>query len=162
MYASALEFLEEERDAWAPYEALIDLSDEQLQQSTDSEGPARGWSGRDLLGHILAWQAHALNVATELAVGEATPSRDRMRAEWDARADEVNEDLLRQWRELPLEEVRRRARSQPGELRGYLTVVPETRWIKNADVSGFFFGETTEHYEEHMPELEAILAQARG
>ena len=30
MYLDALEFLEEEREAWAPFEALATLSDEQL------------------------------------------------------------------------------------------------------------------------------------
>jgi hypothetical protein len=35
MYLNALEFLEEERDAWRPYEALADLSDEQLDVAID-------------------------------------------------------------------------------------------------------------------------------
>ena len=161
MYASAMEFLEEERDAWLPYEALIDLSDEQLDRPTPPDGPAHGWTARDLLGHVLAWQGFALAVATELAVGEETPTRDRVVADWDARGDAVNDEWLAEWRALPLEEVRRRARQQPGELRGYLTVVPETRWIKNPDVFGFFFENTTEHYEEHAPELEAVLASAQ-
>ena len=44
-----------------------------------------------------------------------------------------------------------------GELRGYLTVVPESRWIKHASHQEYFFGETTEHYEDHLKELRAIL-----
>jgi hypothetical protein len=44
-----------------------------------------------------------------------------------------------------------------GELRGYLTVVPETRWIKHATNQEWFYGETTEHYEDHLAELQAIL-----
>jgi hypothetical protein len=47
-----------------------------------------------------------------------------------------------------------------GELRGYLTVVPETRWIKHAAHQRFFYEETLEHYDDHRPELEAILAAA--
>ena len=31
-----------------------------------------------------------------------------------------------------MDEVRARFRTSPGELRGYLTVVPESRWLKNA------------------------------
>jgi len=38
--------------------------------------------------------------------------------------------------------------------------VPETRWVKNADQQQFFFEETIEHYEEHRPELAAILGAA--
>jgi len=51
MYLDAMEFLEEERDAWAPYEALADLTDAQLTQPVMD---AHGWSGRDLIAHMLA------------------------------------------------------------------------------------------------------------
>ena len=54
-----------------------------------------------------------------------------MEAAWDARGDAVNDELSAAWRALAAEEVRRRAREVPGELRGYLTVVPETRWVKH-------------------------------
>ena len=55
--------------------------------------------------------------------------------------------------------VDRRARVA-GELRGYLTVVPETRWLKNADQQRFFYEETIEHYDDHQADLAAILAAA--
>ena len=51
MYLDSLEFLEEERDAWQPFEALADLTDAQL--TIPVEG-AHGWSGRELMGHLLA------------------------------------------------------------------------------------------------------------
>ena len=50
----------------------------------------------------------------------------------------------------------------PGELRGTLTVVPESRWLKDATMHAFFVGDTIEHYEDHLPVLEAVLAQAAG
>jgi len=158
MYLSALEFLDEEREAWRPYEALLTLTDEQLAAPVEA---AHGWSGRDLLGHIVAWQAHALDVARELAVGEASPSRDAMSKDWDARADAVNDDLLKAWAALDSSELRRRAESIPGELRGTLTVVPESRFIKHADQETFFVEETIEHYEDHLDDLRSILAAAR-
>ncbi len=158
MYLNALEFLDEEREAWRPYEALLELSDDALSRPVDG---ARGWSGRDLLGHMLAWQSHALDVARELAVGETSRSRDAMAKDWDARADAVNDDLLAQWGALDLAELRRRASSVPGELRGTLTVVPESRFIKDADRETFFVEKTIEHYEEHLPDLRAILDAAR-
>ena len=52
-------------------------------------------------------------------------------------------------------------RTTAGELRGYLTVVPEIRWIKHAGNQEYFFGETMEHYEEHTKELRAILDAVR-
>ena len=70
----------------------------------------------------------------------------------------MNADIEAEWRAFPLAEVRRRLREVPGELRGYLTVVPETRWVKNDDYLRYFLDETIEHYAEHEPDLRAILA----
>src|SRR6185436_16379891 len=65
MYLDAMEFLEEEREAWRPYEALLELTDAQLDRPVDA---VRGWSGRDLMVHLLAWLDIALAAAKELAV----------------------------------------------------------------------------------------------
>jgi hypothetical protein len=160
MYSDSLEFLEEERDAWAPYEALAALSDEQL--SVPLLG-AHHWSGRNLIGHLLAYQEIALNVATELAINETSPTKTRVEAEWDARGgDVVNAEVDAAWAALPMADLRERFRTLPGQLRGYLTVVPETRWLKHAEHQKFLYQETTEHYEDHRPDLEAVLASARG
>jgi hypothetical protein len=159
MYLNALEFLEEERDAWRPYEALLELSDEQLGRPIDE---AHDWSGRDLIAHIVAWQSNALDVARELAVTETSASKERSDREWEERGDDINADILAEWRALPMDEVRRRLREVPGELRGYLTVVPEARWIKHADHLRFFIDETIDHYAEHASDLEAILEAARA
>jgi hypothetical protein len=157
MYLDAMEFLEEERDAWAPYEALAGLTDAQL---TAPVGSAHGWSGRDLMAHLLAWQGVALEAAQELAVSETSDRFARMDAEWAARGDGVNDDLAAAWGARPLEELRATFATQPGELRGFLTVVPETRWLKHAENLKTFYEETTEHYEDHLDDLRAILAAA--
>jgi hypothetical protein len=158
MYLDAMEFLEEERDGWAPYEALADLTDEQLTVPIDA---AHGWSGRDLMAHMLAWQGVSLEAAKELAVGETSPTIARVDADWDARGgDVVNDEITRTWAAVPLEELRERFRSQPGELRGYLTVVPETRWLKHAAHLKSFHDETIAHYEDHADDLRAILGSA--
>lgn len=159
MYLDALEFLEEERDAWAPYEALAGLTDEQLEVPVDA---AHGWSGRDLMAHLLAWQGIALEVAQELAVDETSPTIARIDAEWEAKGDVFNDEIQAEWAARPMADLRESFRTQPGDLRGYLTVVPETRWVKNTEHLKTFHDETIAHYEEHMPELEAILASARA
>jgi hypothetical protein len=160
MYLDSLEFLDEEHDAWAPFEALGALTDEQL--SVPVAG-AHGWSGRQLMAHLLAWQEVALAVATELAVNETSPTKARADADWEARGgDVVNAEVDATWAAHPLDELRQRFRSLPGELRGYLTVVPEARWLKHVDHLQFFHDETTEHYEGHRVDLEAVLAAARG
>ena len=158
MYLDALEFLDEERDAWRPFEALAELSDEQLSVPVDG---AHGWSGRQLLAHLLSGHEVALAVATELAVNETSPAKERADADWDARGgDAVNAEIDARWAALPMAEVRERFASLPGQLRGYLTVVPETRWIKHADHQRFFHSETTGHYEGHVDDLAAILDAA--
>lgn len=159
MYNDALEFLEEERDAWAPFEALAALSDEQL--SVPLLG-AHDWSGRNLIGHLLAYQEIALNVATDLAINETSPTKARVEADWDTRGgDVVNAEVDATWAALPLAELRERFRTLPGQMRGYLTVVPEARWLKHPDHQKFFYEETTEHYQDHREDLEAVLASAR-
>ena len=157
MYLNALEFLEEEREAWRPFEALDGLTDEQLDAPIDA---AHDWSGRDLIAHMVAWQANALDVARELAIGEKSATKERSDRDWDERGDAINAEIQAEWRAFPMAEVRRRLREVPGDLRGYLTVVPETRWLKHADHLRFFVDETIDHYADHTADLEAILEAA--
>ena len=160
MYLDAMEFLEEERDAWAPYDALAGLTDEQLGAPVAA---AHGWSGRQLMAHVLAWQEVALRAAKELAVNETSETFARVDADWDARGGEVvNAEIDATWAGVPMTELRDRFATQPGELRGYLTVVPETRWLKHAKNLESFRSESVEHYEDHADDLAAILAAAGG
>ena len=158
MYADALSFLEDERDAWRPYEDLFTLTPAQLEAPL--AGPDR-WSGRDLLGHLVFWLEHALAVARELAVSETSASFVRGEAEWEARGDAINDEATAAWRALPIDALLDRARTVPGELRGYLTVVPEARWLKSGELQAFFANETIDHYADHAADLAVILAAAR-
>jgi hypothetical protein len=159
MYLDGLSFLEEEREAWRPFEALDALTDEQLSAPVPA---ARDWSGRDLMAHLAAWQEVGLRIARDLAVGETSPALDEMEEDWDQRGgDAVNADVQATWAALALDEVRRRFREIPGELRGFLTVVPETRWVKDPRHMEALVGETLEHYEDHAADLRAILDAAR-
>jgi hypothetical protein len=158
MYLDALSFLEDEREGWRPYEALDDVPDEQLERPLEA---AHGWSGRDLIAHLVGWHELALDVARELAVDEKSPTHDRINREWDARGDDWNAEIIAAWAALPMDEVRRRMRSVPGELRGYMTVIPETRWLKHPSHFELFLDVTLDHYDEHRDDLEAVLAAAR-
>jgi hypothetical protein len=158
MYLDALSFLEDERDAWRAYEALGAIPDDRLDRPVDA---AHGWSARDLIAHMVGWQQFALTIAKELAVGETSPEIDRINAEWEARGDAMNAEMIAAWRALSPSEVRDRLESVAGELRGYLTVVPETRWVKHPTHLETFVEDTLEHYDHHRGDLEAILAAAR-
>jgi hypothetical protein len=158
MYLDALSFLEDERDTWRPFEALDSLSDDQLSIPVPG---AHGWSGRDLMGHLLGWLEISLAAAKELAVNETSRTLTEMNARWDADGEAVNTEMLERYRGMPLAELRERFRIVPGELRGYLTVVPESRWIKHPTHQASFVEETLEHYEEHAADLQAILEAVR-
>jgi hypothetical protein len=158
VYGDALEFLEDERDGWRPYEALADLADDELEQPVEG---AHGWSARDLMAHLVAWQEVALAAAKELAVNETSATLAASDAEWAAGGDAMNERLTATWRARPVAELRERFATVPGELRGYLTVVPEARWLKHATHLASFREETIDHYQEHRADLEAILAAVR-
>lgn len=160
MYLDALSFLEEERDAFRPFEALDGLTDEQLERPVEAAG---GWSGRDLMGHLIHGQDAALAAAKELAVGEQSPALDQLNADWDATpdaGDRINAEAIARFRAMPIAEVRERFRTVAGEMRGYLTVVPESRWVKHPTHMTFFLGETLDHYAEHERDLRAILEAA--
>jgi hypothetical protein len=158
MYLDAGEFLAEERDAWRPFEALAGLTDEQLTVPVEA---AHGWSGRQLMGHLLSGHEVALAVATELAVTDTSPTREQAEADWDARGGEiVNAEIDATWAALSMDELRDRFATLPGQLRRYLAVVPESRWLSHSDHLRFFGSETTAHYEDHLADLAAILAAA--
>jgi len=160
MYADGLSFLEEEREAWLPYEALLQLSDEQLEQPIDG---THGWTGRDLMAHMCGWIERWLEIAHELAVGPESSAGDRLAElgrNWEVEGDAANAAIQSEWAALPMAELRHRFETMPGELRGYLTVVPEARWLKNHDRLASLSDNTTGHYGEHMAELQAILAAA--
>jgi hypothetical protein len=158
MYLDALSFLEDERDAWRSYEALGEIPDDRLDRPVDA---AHGWSARDLIAHMVGWQQFALTIAKELAVNDTSPEIARIRAEWDARGDAMNDEMITAWRGLSAAEVRDRLESVAGELRGYLTVVPESRWVKHPTHLETFVEDTLEHYDDHRADLEAILAASR-
>jgi Mycothiol maleylpyruvate isomerase N-terminal domain len=157
MYLDGLSFLDDERDAWRPFEALADLPDDALTTPIEE---AHGWSGRDLMIHLAMWLDIALREAKELAVGEESATIREVDERWDAQGDRMNDELAAEWAPLSLEEVRERFRSIPGELRGYLTVVPESRWLKHPANFKSISEETLDHYEDHRADLDAVLAAA--
>ncbi len=67
--ADAAAFLAEERREWQPYEALMSLSDETLDRPCEG---AHGWSGRDLIAHLVGWHDVTVSVARGLAAGDET------------------------------------------------------------------------------------------
>jgi hypothetical protein len=146
MYLDAMEFLEEERDAWAAYEALADLTDEQLDLPIEA---AHGWSGRDLMAHY-ARLAGRFAGRREGAGGRRDERHDRaVDADWETRAGGPSTTTSRGRGRDPDGRAAGAVPDPAGELRGYLTVVPEARWVKHAAHLKSFHDETIAHYADH-------------
>jgi hypothetical protein len=155
MYQDAASFLAAERQAWRPFEALDDLSDDQLSRPLER---AHGWSGRDLMAHFIFWHERSLIIAGELAVAESSASKARDDAEWDARGDAVNDEAQASWARLPIAEVRERFGTVFEALRVELAQVPAIRWAASPDYTTWFVELTIDHYERHAADLAAVLA----
>lgn len=162
MYMQAMEFLEDERESWAPFESLASLSDEALERPTDVDGAAHGWTARQLIAHMVGWQEIALKMARELAVDDASETQGFIGQPWDDYGEELNQRMLQEAQALPLDEVRQRLADIPAELRGTLTMVPEARWLKAPAAQRLFTECTMQHYEDHEEALRAVLTAAEA
>ena len=97
MYTDGLSFLDEEREAWRPFESLLELTDAQLEQPIEG---AHGWTGRDLMSHLGVWIEWWLDIARELAVGPNSAAYDRLTAignDWEAQGDALNASYQAEW-----------------------------------------------------------------
>ena len=148
MFLDGLSFLEEERDAWRPFEDLLELSDAELTEPVEA---AHGWSGRDLMGHLLSGQDVALRVAQELAVGETSTAKAAADADWEARGGEVvNAELQAAWAAVP----HRRAPPSVRRAAGRAARLPDRRprdhdGSSTPTTCAFLVDETLDHYEDH-------------
>lgn len=137
-----------EADGWAPFTALADLSDAALERPVEG---AHGWSGRDLIAHLTFWQEMGVRIARDLEpvdVGED--------------GDGWNERILAEWQVLPMAELRARFAAAPAALRAALDASPVSGWWGDEAIRLDLIGETADHYADHVADLEAILAAARG
>jgi hypothetical protein len=159
MASTVRAFLDEEAAAWRPFEALDDLTDEQLEARV---ADAHGWSGRDVIAHVVAWLDDAIEVAREMHAGGTGEARERSRAAFAARGDDINAEIQATWGGLAVAEVRERARAMRAELHAGLAAVPDAVWVENAEDASFLHVYTVQHYEEHLDDLAAILAEARS
>jgi hypothetical protein len=155
-WPNAAAFLADERTSFQPYEAILELDLRSL-----GDGPqAHGWSARDVLSHIVGWHEVATVVARELMAGPTSPRKAAADADWEARGDEINEEIRRAWQAFPLESFRTRARAAAADLRAALAEVPPERWWDNAEYFDYFNSEMQAHYDDHRADLEQVLGRA--
>jgi len=145
-------------------QALSPLSDEQMLAA-----PAAGWSVKDLLAHITAWQQILLRFHIgRQPFAEAAPGIAVDYATSDV--DTINDALYRRDRDKPLPEVLeafRRSHRQTlaavegmseAELFGQYTP-PGRDPSDGGQLINWVAGDTYEHYMEHRATIEALATQ---
>ena len=156
------ELLARIREARAALERTVDrLSEAQL--TTPGAG---GWSAKDHLAHLAAWEGKIV------AVMEGRPAHEGLgldeAAYRGAGIDEINARLHERDRNRPLPDVLAAFRQTHGRLLAALEALPEaelTRPYESVDAGDVLAdgiaGNTYEHYEEHQATIEALAKWER-
>lgn len=132
---------------------------------TQCEAPVLdgGRSVKDVLAHLMYWQAHlARNVRVE-AFGEGLPPVEFGTVEDE---DERNERVFQKYRLARAADVARLAEQQWAETWALLQTVPEAAWLmmrpgRDYPLWYHITGNTSEHEREHRQQIEAALAAGR-
>jgi hypothetical protein len=105
-----------------------------------------GWSVKDLLGHIATWEwagAEQLNKAAQ--------SDEPIQTEFEV--DAVNRASYEERREWDWEEVEADFNQAHQAMLAAIRLLPSEK-LADETLQQVIAGETWEHYEEHLPELE--------
>ena len=131
--------------AWAQFRGAVD----RLDTSALSVPTASGWTLGAMLAHVTAWHdATAFRVLRFGATGHTQP-----KVEEDD--DRFNARVAAETAELPHERILGSLRSSYDRLRhavASLDGLDADGWVEHVVA-----GNTYEHYEEHLPEVEAAL-----
>jgi uncharacterized protein (TIGR03083 family) len=132
------------------------LTEEQLTTPTD----AAGWTVKDHMVHLAVWETGLLGVL------DGGTQNDRMNidaAVWDEGEDDpINEVIQKRYQHLSLDEARAYVQSVHDEVMAKLDTMTDDdlqRQIspnKPYPVYRQITGDTTSHYAEHIPWMQAI------
>ena len=134
-----------EAEAWHRLHAAIDrITPEIAEQPGYFE---EGWTAKDAVAHLGTWMARGATMLRQIAAGTYR--------EGEIDVDAENARFLEAMRDVPLETVHLQAAAAHGELLSAWTQLPEVTpeaayWVNKAG---------PEHYAEHLPRLEAWLAE---
>jgi hypothetical protein len=148
-------FFADEAEAFLPFAAILELDLPALD-----DGPrAHGWSARDVLAHLVGWHHVATEVAVELRTSSVSPRKAAADAEWDARGDEINDEIREAWAALSLDEFRARARAAREGLIAALRAAPLENWWASDEYFAYFVSELQDHYADHRAALDTVLGR---
>lgn len=103
-----------------------------------------GWSVKDVLWHITRWWEDSADTLELLHAGTFTG--------WDGDTDAENDRVLVQGRGMTLEEIELRS----AQVRERMLLAWEAAPSDDPRASETFHSETTEHYDEHLVQIQSI------
>ena len=154
-WTSAEAFLADERESFRPFEAILELE----RQDLDLGPRVHGWSARDLLAHLAGWHEVAAEVARELIVAPTSARKVAADEEWEARGNELNEEIRQEWEQLTVDDFRARARAATYDLRAAMATLPLSRWWDSVEYLDYFTSEMQGHYLDHRAALDKVLGR---
>lgn len=133
-------------------------------QMTSPDLPG-GWSVKDLMAHLGWWENHVQELYRALvADGEPVEPIN------EGTVDAVNARVIETFRSRDLEDVRAYEQDAYTHLLELIETAPEAdlfdpqrfSWTANQPFAGWLVGNSSGHYEEHLQNLENLLAKYRG
>jgi hypothetical protein len=130
--------LDRERDAWASWWSHVADVDPAVTRHD-------GWSLKDVISHIAAWQRHASGRLEALGRGRPDPGPPAT----DAFNEQAREDgLLRSW-----QDVRAEADRVHDAFLATIESLPQAALTRDDGLGAFVITVNgVEHYEEHVPD----------
>ncbi len=121
-----------------------------------------GWSVKDMLAHLGAWEARAETLYRLLSAGQEV--------EGTADFNEFNAQTYAANRDKPLEVIRESEREAFERLRAVAETAPEAdlfeparfAWTQGKEFFYWIGWNSYEHYAEHLPDLHAWLEKEGG
>jgi DinB family protein len=105
------------------------------------------WNAKDLLAHVAAWHAHTTDRFEALRETGELP-------EFTGDVDEFNRKLYEENRDLTLHEVQAMSGAARHRFREEIDLLPDEPAER---VQQIVYANADEHYDEHIPHLDAFL-----
>jgi len=141
------ELLKLEEERWNQMNRLLDRIPD-----WEKPGVAEEWSAKDLLGHVAAWHACAMDRLEQFRVRGELPAPPPDIDAFNAQTCEENRDLS-------LHDVKVIAGASRHRFREEVACLKDDDAAKLEPV---IFGNAQGHYEEHIVQLESYLAKENG
>ncbi len=115
------------------------------------EGPdlANGWSAKDLLAHLAAWERYLI----DRLIGEPVPDFSTEQA-----VDDQNYQTYQEYKDWTWEEIEQHAKETFADMLHVLQAIPPQR-LRNPELQHAIMINTIDHYAEHLPMLKRWAQQ---